>query len=83
MRHYVLFPNVENARRLYDLLKAEGVKCTFAPTPREADKCCGVSVLFQDEEDRPRIEHIITDKGIDILRFYEAEPPDPSRMKFC
>ena len=74
---------MENARRLYDLLKAEGVKCTFAPTPREADKCCGVSVLFQDEGDRPRIEHIITEKGIDILRFYEAEPPDPSRMKFC
>ena len=37
-RHYVLFPDVKNAQSLYELMKAAGVRCTFAPTPREADR---------------------------------------------
>ena len=83
MRHYVLFPDVTNAQRLYDILKAEGIKCTFAPTPREADKCCGVCVLFQNEDDRERISGLISDNGIRILKFFDGRTGDPERMKFC
>lgn len=81
--HYVLFPDVANARRLYDLLKAGGIRCTFAPTPREADKCCGVCVLFHDEGDRDKIEAIIEANEIAILKFFEGKAGDPARMKFC
>lgn len=83
MRHYVLFPDVTNAQKLYDILKSQNVKCTFAPTPREADKCCGVCVLFYDENDRDLISKIIADNEIIILKFFEGESGNPNRMKFC
>ncbi len=83
MRHYVLFPDVTNAQKLYDILKSQNVKCTFAPTPREADKRCGVCVLFYDENDRDLISKIIADNEIIILKFFEGESGNPNRMKFC
>ena len=82
-RHYVLFPDVTNAQKLYDILKAGGIKCTFAPTPREADKCCGVCILFQDSNDRGIIEKFVYENRINILKFYDGEAGDPKRMKFC
>ena len=82
-RHYVLFPDVTNAQKLYDILKAGGIKCTFSPTPREADKCCGVCILYYDSDDRDAIIKFITENGIRILKFYEGESGDPNRMKFC
>ena len=51
-RHYMLFPDVKNAKSLYELMKAAGVRCTFAPTPREADRCCGLAVTTRSEERR-------------------------------
>ncbi len=83
MRHYVLFPDVKNAQKLYDILKAEGVKCTFSPTPREADKCCGVCVMFHDESDRKKITDIISENEVNILKFFDGEEGKPERMKFC
>ena len=81
-RHYVLFPDVTNAQKLYDILKAGGIKCTFAPTPREADKCCGVCILYYDDNDKELIMKIISDNDIKILKFFEGEAGDPTRMKF-
>ena len=83
--HYILFPDVTNAQRLYDLMKAEGIKCTFAPTPREADKCCGVSVLFYDEACREKIISLIRGNNINVLKFFEGREGDknPDRLKFC
>ena len=81
--HYILFPDVTNAKKLYDILKAGGIKCTFAPTPREADKCCGVCVLFYNEEDREAIQTIINKNEITILKFFEGKAGNPERMKFC
>ena len=83
MRHYVLFPDVTNAQKLYNILKSQNVKCTFAPTPREANKCCGVCVLFYDENDRDLISRIIADNEIIILKFFDGESGNPNRMKFC
>ena len=81
--HYILFPDVTNAKKLYDILKAGGIKCTFAPTPREADKCCGVCVLFYNEEDREAIQTTINKNEITILKFFEGKAGNPERMKFC
>lgn len=82
-RHYVLFPDVKNAQSLYALMKAAGVRCTFAPTPREADRCCGLAVLYQDADERGRIERMAAENGVQVLRFFDGAAGDPARMKFC
>nr|WP_314717331.1 DUF3343 domain-containing protein [uncultured Fretibacterium sp.] len=82
-RHYVLFPDVKNAQSLYALMKAAGVRCTFAPTPREADRCCGLAVLYQDADERGRIERMAAENGVQVLRFFDGAAGDPERMKFC
>ncbi|MBQ7732440.1 MAG: DUF3343 domain-containing protein [Synergistaceae bacterium] len=81
--HYILFPDVTNAQRLYDLMKAAGIKCTFAPTPREADKCCGVSVLYYDDSDNAAITGLIRENNISVLKFFEGKSGNPDRLKFC
>ena len=81
-RHYVLFPDVTNAQKLYGLMKGAGLRCTFAPTPREADRCCGLAVLYEDGDDRPQIEALIAEGGVEILRFFDGAAGDPNRMKF-
>ena len=40
-QHYVLFPNHDNAMRLYRELKKLGVRAVIAPTPRVLSTCCG------------------------------------------
>ena len=82
-RHYVLFPDVKNAQSLYELMKSDGVRCTFAPTPREADRCCGLAVLYQDADERGRIERMAAENGVQVLRFFDGAAGDPDRMKFC
>lgn len=81
-RHYVLFPDVTNAQKLYDILKAGGIRCTFAPTPREADKCCGVCVLYYNEDDKEAVTNFISNNNIKVLKFFDGEAGDPARMKF-
>ena len=79
----MLFPDVKNAQSLYALMKAAGVRCTFAPTPREADRCCGLAVLYQDADERGRIERMAAENGVQVLRFFDGAAGDPARMKFC
>ncbi|NPV90890.1 MAG: DUF3343 domain-containing protein [Firmicutes bacterium] len=47
--YYILFPNHHEGLRLYQELKAAGVRCTIAPTPREASRFCGMSLLVTEE----------------------------------
>ena len=49
IQHYILFPNHDNAMRLYRELKKLGVRAVIAPTPRSASKCCGVSLMVVKE----------------------------------
>ncbi|MGN1266379.1 MAG: DUF3343 domain-containing protein, partial [Dorea sp.] len=50
IQHYVLFPNHDNGMRLYNELKKLGVRAIIAPTPRSASKCCGISLMVQEED---------------------------------
>ena len=50
IQHYILFPNHDNAMRLYRELKKLGVRAVIAPTPRSASKCCGVSLILKVAE---------------------------------
>ncbi|WP_019229057.1 DUF3343 domain-containing protein [Sedimentibacter sp. B4] len=82
--YYIIFPNVENGLRLNELLKAEKISVTIAPTPREATKCCGISLLIKNENDIPIIKKCIVDNKIDILNIFETvNKKDPMRNKFC
>ncbi|MEL7647345.1 MAG: DUF3343 domain-containing protein [Sedimentibacter sp.] len=82
--YYIIFPNVENGLRLNELLKAEKISVTIAPTPREATKCCGISLLIKNVNDIPIIKKCIADNKIDIINIFETvNKKDPMRNKFC
>ena len=81
--NYILFKDVENGKKLYDLIKNNSIKATIAPTPRVLDICCGISILYDNIEDKPKIEEIIKENNIEIKGFHEIERDiDPHRMKF-
>lgn len=84
MEYYIIFPNVENGLRLNELLKAEKISVTIAPTPREATKCCGISLLIKDKSDIPAVKECIAANNIDILDIFETvNKKNPMRNKFC
>lgn len=81
--YYVLFPNHDNGMRLYREMKENGLKCTIAPTPREASKCCGISLLVK-KEDLDQIRQIVKEKQIEILQIAEINKDiDPNRDRYC
>ncbi len=81
--YYVLFPNHDNGMRLYREMKENGLKCTIAPTPREASKCCGISILVK-KEDLDQIRQIVKEKQIEILQIAEIKKDiDPNRDRYC
>lgn len=83
LQHYVLFPNHDNAMRLYKELKGLGVRATIAPTPRVLSTCCGVSLLVE-EKDIDRIKACIKEHGIEVLKIEAIERDINSRRdKYC
>lgn len=83
IQHYVLFPNHDNAMRLYRELKKLGVRAAIAPTPRSASKCCGVSLMVE-KEDLEMIQDIADQKEIEILKIAEVEKDfNPHRDRYC
>lgn len=83
IQHYVLFPNHDNAMRLYRELKKLGVRAVIAPTPRSASKCCGVSLMIE-EKDLEEIRHTAEEKKIEILKIAEVEKDfNPHRDRYC
>lgn len=81
--YYVLFPNHDNGMRLYREMEENGLKCTIAPTPREASKCCGISLLVK-KEDLDQIRQIVKEKQIEILQIAEIKKDiDPNRDRYC
>ena len=84
MRHYILLPNSAAAMQLYDLMNEHGFACTPVPTPRTADHCCGISILYEDAALQPTIKLLAEKAGVPIDAFYESvNTDDPDRMKFC
>ncbi len=83
IQHYVLFPNHDNAMRLYRELKKLGVRAVIAPTPRSASKCCGVSLMVE-REDLETIRKTAEDKRIEILKIAEVKKDfNPRRDRYC
>ena len=83
IQHYVLFPNHDNAMRLYKELRALGVSAKIAPTPRAASVCCGVSLLVL-EEDNDRINKCVEEQSIQIQGIFQVEKDmNPNRDRYC
>lgn len=83
-KYYVLMPNSSEAMKLYQKIKQKQIVSTMAPTPRNADHCCGVSILYDRLEDKEKIEKIAKDNELKIDAFWETEnTDDPNRNKFC
>lgn len=83
-KFYVLLGNSALALQLYQELRKHFIDSTMAPTPREADHCCGVCILYANQEDREFIKSVAEESQISIDAFYECEnSDDPNRMKFC
>lgn len=82
--HYIFFKDTKNGQALYNVLKDVGIRCTIAPTPKTESHCCGISILYLDENDQDRIKKIIDENNIEIMKFYEKERDvNPNRMRFC
>lgn len=83
IQHYVLFPNHDNAMRLYKEVKALGVKAVIAPTPRAASKCCGVSLRVA-EEDIEKIKQCAANHNVEIQDIAAVEKDvNPNRDRYC
>jgi hypothetical protein len=82
--YYILFPNVDNGLKLSQLLRSAKIQAIIAPTPREASKCCGISVLINQEDDLPAVKDCIAQNDIEIISIFElTKKRDPKRDKFC
>lgn len=66
LRFYVLFPNHTEGMKLDSILRKKGIKHTIVPTPRRLSVCCGISIMY-NEEDRERIIKLIEENGVSIL----------------
>ncbi|MCX7904294.1 MAG: DUF3343 domain-containing protein [Caloramator sp.] len=69
MKNYILFPSYNEGLKLASLLKEEGISYTIAPTPRQLSTCCGMSIIYKDE-DEDRIKKIVEDNKIGVIGFY-------------
>lgn len=62
------------------------LKATLAPTPRKADKCCGVAVLLQglsSEDEAAPFLQMLKENAVEIAKTYiPDEADDPDRLKF-
>lgn len=83
-RVWLLFHDVNSAMKLYTALKAEGLKLSIAPTPREASKCCGVCILLEDPQDAAKAEAIAQQEEIELRGIHKMEAQfNPNRDKYC
>jgi hypothetical protein len=78
--YYILFPNVTEGLRLEKLLKAEDIRYTIVPTPRELSKCCGISIKYEGV-DESSIKLLVDKHGIGIEGF-RSLPARKPEVKF-
>ena len=71
-RFYILFPSHTEGMKLESLLKKNSIKYTIVPTPRRLSVCCGISIMY-NEEDRSKIEVLIKENGVNIIGMESLE----------
>lgn len=72
MKHYILFPSYNSGLQLESKLKKEKIKYTIVPTPRELSSCCGISIMY-NKEDEDRIRALVEENFINVSGFFTLE----------
>ncbi len=72
---YILFPNHHEGLRLHQELKAAGVKCSIAPTPRSASSFCGMSLRLAETE-LPAARQVIASSNAKIEGIARIQRPN-------
>ena len=69
--------------RLYKALQDEGIRSTIAPTPRQASRCCGISLMVK-EADITLIRECVQREKIEILDIRGLPCSfNPNRDNYC
>ena len=58
IRYYILFPSHTEGIKMESVLKKEKIKYTIVPTPRELSASCGISIMY-NKEDEEKIKGLI------------------------
>lgn len=72
MKYYILFPSYNVGLKLEAKLKKEKIMYTIAPAPRQLSTCCGMSIIY-NKEDEEKIKEVIHENSIEVLGFYSLE----------
>ncbi len=80
---YVLFKNHENGLKLNSKLKENGLHSMISPTPRSLSKCCGISLIV-DENELDEVRRVIEENNIEIITIESIERDiNPNRDRYC
>ncbi len=72
MKYYILFESHTDGLKVESHLKKEGIKYTIAPTPRKLSTCCGISIMYEIEDEK-RIKRIVEENNLRIKGFHSLE----------
>ncbi len=80
---YVLFNNHENGLKLNSLLKENSLKSTISPTPRSLSRCCGISLIVEEDE-LEDVKRVVKENDIEIIAIESLERDiNPNRDVYC
>nr|WP_307759935.1 DUF3343 domain-containing protein [uncultured Peptostreptococcus sp.] len=80
---YVLFSNHENGLKLNSKLKENGLQSMISPTPRSLSKCCGISLIV-DENELDEVRRVVEENDIEIITIESIERDiNPNRDRYC
>ncbi len=71
IRYYVLFPSHTEGMKMEKLLREEKVKYTIVPTPRELSDCCGISIMY-NKEDEEKIKKLMCIHNVRTSGFHSV-----------
>ncbi|AKN32699.1 hypothetical protein Ccar_18325 [Clostridium carboxidivorans P7] len=72
IRHYILFPSHTEGMKLEKVLKEQKIKYTIVPTPRQLSTCCGISIMY-NKEDEDKIKTLIDMHNVKTLGFHSVD----------
>jgi hypothetical protein len=71
-KYYILFDSYNWGLMLEAKLKSRKIKYTIAPTPRQFAISCGMSIIY-NKEDEEEIKTVISEYEIQIKGFFELD----------
>ncbi len=71
IKYYILFPSHTEGMKMEIILKKENVKYTIVPTPRELSVCCGISIMY-NKEDEEKIKALIISHNVKTLGLHSV-----------